>query len=332
MNKYEVHIIDKPDLGWDETLLEGETESLTLYQTTYWASRLIDFSGFRPLYLSVCRSGKLLLKLLLFSCSPFHLKGPRNRLKHTALSLLSGRFGTLLWYGEPVSFSGADQAAYFCLAEAVDNYARKERLKLISGEWPIAMGPALPGHWKTRKWASFKVDLTPEPEIISAGFKPAARNKIRKALNDGITVRRIKTIEELKTYYNFAENCAKRYEKTMYGFKDFETMWRYFRPSCIYETFVAEHQENMIAGLSVWGYGASIAELGSFQSERSYQEKLNGPDLIKWQIIQWAHENKLRSFDLAGINPDPKTEKETNIRRFKEKWGGTYYEYLSILP
>ena len=115
----------------------------------------------------------------------------------------------------------------------------------------------------------------------------------------------------------------------MYGFLDFETMWRHFRPNAVFETFVAEKSNVPIAGLSVWGYNGIIAELGSFQSEKGFVEKLYGSDLIKWEVLRWGSEQGYRAFDLAGISPKPQDAKERGIRQFKEKWGGQLKAYYT---
>ncbi len=199
-----------------------------------------------------------------------------------------------------------------------------------SGRWP-GRKPC-PRSWRTRRWATLKLDLRPGPEALREGFKPAARKAIARAERDGITVRRIESLEELERYYRFAEDCSRRYGKRLYGFRDFSTIWELIRPVGVFETFAAEHRGETIAGLSVWGCGKSIGELGSFQSERSFREKLYGPDLVKWELIRWACAAGLESYDLAGINPQPASEKESGIRRFKEKWGGAWEEYLLVRP
>ncbi len=149
-------------------------------------------------------------------------------------------------------------------------------------------------------------------------------------MRDKISVRKIETLDELRAYYDFVEECSKRYGKKVYGFDDFGTMWKYLRGAGTFETFVAEHDGKMIAGLSVWGSNGKLCEIGSFQSQDAYERKLFGPDLLKWTIMQWACEQDHVSFDLGGVNPEPVDEKELNIRRFKEKWGGEYSEYLIV--
>jgi len=331
MSQYEVNISGSPQENWNDTLTEGESESLALFHTAFWADCLTELVGYEPLFLSVNKDNQPLLRLALFSCSFLKVKGAWNLAVHTTRALLSLKTGTIQWYGQPVFFKEADETAYRLLAEAVDELARKKKVKLTGGEWPLEMGSVLPGHWKMQKWASLKVDLTRELETIFSNFKPAARKAIKKAQRDGITVRRTANENELLEYGRFATNCAKRYGKRNFRGDDYLLYQNKLRQkNFIFETFYAEHLGQIIAGLSVYGDKKRILEMGSFQSEKSFREKLYGPDLIKWHIIQWAKSSGIRQFDLAGINPDPSDPKERNIRKFKEKWGGVYFEYLVV--
>ena len=38
----------------------------------------------------------------------------------------------------------------------------------------------------------------------------------------------------------------------------------------------------------------------------------------------------MRYYDLAGFNPNPISEKERGIEKFKRKWGGKKYDYYGI--
>ncbi|OGF99378.1 MAG: hypothetical protein A2Z86_06205 [Candidatus Glassbacteria bacterium GWA2_58_10] len=330
MDRYRTRIADTPGPGWDESLLLGSTGSLALYQTSHWAARQEELQSFKPAYITVEDQDQAVLRLTVFASDPFKLRGARNIAHGLYHALRSGKRGSLLWHGQPVAFTGAEESAYRALAQAVDGFAAERSLRVSAGEWPLDMAAALPERWKRKKWATLKVELTPEPEEIFAGFKSSARKAIKKAQQDGITVRRVADLVELEQYYHFAAECARRYHKSLIGFRDFSSMWQYLRPNGIYETFIAEHDGEMIAGLSVWGYGDCIGEVGSFQSGRSFREKLYGPDLIKWEMLRWACGRNLKIFDLAGINPEPRDEKEKNIRRFKEKWGGGIFYYLMI--
>jgi hypothetical protein len=240
----------------------------------------------------------------------------------------------LIWYGQPVlsaALPACDEGkALESLARTLNELRHTLRLGISAGQWPLDQAAALPQGWAMRTWGTFRVDLRPGADVLFEKFKQSARKGIRRAVRDNIVVRKINTLDQLREYYIFVEECSKRYGKHVYGFDDFGTMWKYLRTVGIFETFVAEHDGKMIAGLSVWGSNGKFCEIGSFQSQDAYERKLFGPDLLKWTIIQWACEQGHISFDLGGVNPKPVDEKELNIRRFKEKWGGEYSEHLIV--
>jgi len=74
-----------------------------------------------------------------------------------------------------------------------------------------------------------------------------------------------------------------------------------------------------------------IIEGGVTRSEKDTKMKLYSQDLIKWKIIEWGINNKMRYYDLAGFNPNPESKKEYGIFRYKKKWGGKRYDYYKII-
>ena len=66
------------------------------------------------------------------------------------------------------------------------------------------------------------------------------------------------------------------------------------------------------------------------RSSEDYVKKLYSQDLIKWKIIEWGVQRKMNYYDLAGANPNPTSEKEKGILRYKRKWGGKRYDYNII--
>lgn len=318
-----------PD-DWDESVRRGECLTLLLYHTTHWARRQRRLLGYRPVYFSIDSPGGPVLRLLGFACVPWRAVGIGAAAREAVHCGRRRALGTLRWYGLPVATAPADTAAYAALANVVQSFAAKRWLAPSGGNWPLEVAEAATALWPCHPWATLIVPLGPSLEAMEANLRRSARKAIRRARRDGLTVRRVQTIDQLRDYYSFAEECSRRYRKRMYGFRDFESMWCDIRPHGVFETFVAEKDDQMIAGLSIWGFGSSVGELGSFQSERSFQEKLFGPDLVKWEALRWGHAAGLTRFDLAGVNPDPATDKEAQIRQFKEKWGGEYVEYLAV--
>jgi len=65
------------------------------------------------------------------------------------------------------------------------------------------------------------------------------------------------------------------------------------------------------------------------RSKIDFEEKLYAQDLIKWKIIEWGVKNKMKYYNLVGFNPNPISQKEIGVKRYKEKWGGkTVYFWI----
>jgi hypothetical protein len=330
-NGRRVEIAREPASDWDASILPTSAERLVVYHTTGWARRMEEFLGYGTRFVTVYGDdGRPTLRLVLSIGWPLKVRGLGESARILLPALTSARLGIMKWVGEPVLLSGDGEQDYLDLVDALKAYSRRWRLRMGAGAWPISYEGLLPDSWRAVRGATLLVDLSKSTEEIFAGFKSSARKAIRRAERDGIRVRQVDSIDDLRAYYRFAENCSQRYRKRMHGVEDFESMWNHIRPEGHFETFVAEHDGEPIAGLSVWGFGRTVGELGSFQSERSFREKLFGPDLIKWKLMEWGHDQGLALLDLSGVSPEPTNDKDASIRQFKEKWGGQYYEYTYI--
>ena len=325
-----IRIDEAPPGGWDELIMSGEARPVHLYHSTSWALRMHDLFRLQPYYVSVLSSGVPLLCLL-------GLAGYYRPVGHGARALVrrfldSVPFRPLdfRWYGEPIHLAGASADAYSFLASYLESFLKTKRFKLHSGEWPIDQAGSLPSAWNVRTWATLKIDLSKPLDSVFATFRSSARKELRKARDAGVSVRRVESIDELREYYDCASRWSRRYGKMLYGFEDFASLWRRLRGWGVYESFVAYHAGAPIAGLSICGDRRAVVETGSFQSEESYLMKLGGPDMLKWEAIQWTHSQGIPVFDLAGVSPRPIAAKEIGIRRFKEKWSSAEHLYCIV--
>lgn len=316
---------------WNEWV--ASSPNATLFQTTYWADRLVDLLGFEPKYLTLHeRNNPVPVALLLYFRAAYnHLYYWKKPFGGIVLAILKRLVPVYLWHGGPLVLQGNPITIIPSLLSEVEKRAKIERIAYIQPSEVTTIGVCYtPDGWDKKVWATYRVDLQPDEETLWRNLKNSARKAVKRAQRDGVTVRRISSLEELRDYYYFAAQCAKRLGKRMYGFDDFATMWKHFHDNAVFEVFVAYHRGEKIAGLGIWGFSGIIGELGAFQSAEAYEKKLYGQDLIKWNVIRWGHRQGFRRLDLAGVNPNPQTPKEGGIRQFKEKWGGKYVEYPII--
>lgn len=328
---FTINISKYPSADWDDNLLKGKSASLHLFHSTSWANRLESLLDFEPLYISVKKNDNLSLLLLGFKQpnGPLFSKSSIKRIFKNPAKLFAIK-RQFIWYGQPIFFQEQDESSYKFLAESLSKLLIQQKLVLDYGEWPMQQQSCLSNFWSTKVWATLKLDLNSDLENIFSSFKSSARKEINKAERNNVVVKRISNLDELRDYYSFACICSKRYQKNMYGFKDYESMWTYLREWGYFETFAAYENGRLSAGLSIWGDKYSMIEIGSFQSEDSFNNKFGSSDAIKWNVIKWGKSAGLKTYDLAGVNPNPNNEKEIGIKRFKQKWTTNELQYLVL--
>lgn len=337
MSQLSVEILESVDPTlWNSWVSRAEFG--TIFQTTFWADKVSDLLDCRPYFFVVRHENQPLDQPALVLVG-FDIRSDFISDKHTPRSTFFrelaykflGMRRHFQWFGQPavVDQAVAVESCKVLLLE-MERFCRAKKIHRVGpSELPISNMASIPPHWKTEEWATLIVDLQQGEDALWRNLKKTARKAIRSAQEKGISVRQIGSPDEFPAYFDFASRCAARYGKKLY-FKDLEISWRRLHDSAVFEIFIAENDGEPIVSLGVWGYNGIIAELGSFQSERSFSEKLYGGDLIKWEVLRWGSMHGYRAFDLAGVNPNPLTEKERGIRQFKEKWGGQYQPYMII--
>ena len=99
----------------------------------------------------------------------------------------------------------------------------------------------------------------------------------------------------------------------------------------IYKIFIACDEKGILGSISIWGFANVISERGVYRSKFAKKNNKHDQDILKDWILRFAINNKIIHFDLAGFNPNKSlSNKENNIKRFKEKFGGKKYIYQNI--
>jgi hypothetical protein len=239
----------------------------TIFQTSFWADRLCELWDCTPYYFTLSRAADLpVLMLLGFDIRSDEIRQENvhlvSNLKNTVFKNWRKKYRRFQWFGQPALVSpDAGGEAYRALFSAVEDFCRTNKISTLGpSEIPESAAACLRESWQKAEWATFMIDLQQGEDALWRNLKKTARKAIRSAQEDGLIVRQIRSLEDLRAYYEFACKCAARYGKKMHGFIDFKTMWQHFHTNAIFETFVAEKDGAPIAGLSVWGYNGIIAE------------------------------------------------------------------------
>ena len=300
----------------------------SVFQTTFFGDRLVELFGWDRLYIEVVdrSANRVVGAVAAFVAKPgssgSFIRGMANRVRRVR--------SRVQWHGQPSILPGYDPSSVTrILLDRIEERCEELSLGGVDGS-QVVPGVLLPDGWTATEWATFHVDVNRPEEEVWASLGKTARKAVRRAEKQSISVRRIKDLAELEDYYRFAVDVRAETDRQLIGFKDFETMWRHLRGPGIYETFVALVNGRRAAGLSVWGHGDMVTELGAFVPQWSKDAGLNAGDALKWNIIRWACKQEIKTYDLAGFNPDPIDEKERLITRFKAKWGGQRVDFQFV--
>jgi hypothetical protein len=163
------------------------------------------------------------------------------------------------------------------------------------------------------------VDLQKSEDEHWSQLHRSARKTVSRAQRDGIVVRTVTDMSELRHLYEAVIDSRKRMGLRSFGFRNWELMWEWLNPTGAIHMFVAEVADQVLACLGVWAFGKMIQEFASVR----IVDKSPAGDLLKWEVIQWGRSRGYDSYDLAGVNLSPDaSDKEKQIARHKLKWGG----------
>jgi hypothetical protein len=300
----------------------------SLFQTTFFGDRLVELFGWDRLYFEVVDrpTDEVVGTLAAFEGRPgsggSFVRGIANRVRRVR--------PRVHWHGQPVVLSGYDSPVVIrALLLRIGELCDELSLGGVDGS-ALADGVSIPRGWNATDWATYHIDVNRPEEEVWTSLSRTARKAVRRAEKQSISVRRVRDVDELEDHYSFATKVKAEVGQKLIGFRDFETMWRHIRGPGIFETFVAEIDGRAAAGISVWGHGDTITEIGAYVPRRSKEVGLNAGDALKWHIIRWACGQEFKLFDLAGFNPNPIDEKERLIDRFKAKWGGQRVDFKFV--
>lgn len=320
--------ISKSPLDWDLDLKnKGD-----LLQTTYWGVVLNKLDKAKPIFIEVFDGDIIIVKWLVFHCIPWdrNLNSVRKGFKGYLM-----RKGFIRAYGAPVFFTDDKYQITMGTHEIiqwVESYAKDEKLlfiELMETYDRHYVSSTRLDNYEEKKWATLIVDLC--QDNIWNGISGAARKSINKAKREGITVKRIDGFEEYIDLYIKNYNLFNGRKTLDIDIENSKIAWDQDSNTHYYYYYVAQKESQVIGMLGMYVFNGVATEIMSALSPDAFEKKLPAQDLLHWEMFTEAMELGCHSFDLSGINPAPQTPKENGIRRFKEKWNGSYVEYNKYL-
>lgn len=316
-----LEVYEKPDSDWNNRLLQY---GLGNHNQTKERGIHFERQGKTPLFLHfVDNKGNIIAQLLLAKSQRFEQKTMTRKI----LKKLPGLKKMLyFWIYGPIIFEPSKSSLVY---SELGRFLLSKNCRVFGTTNPMVSSDisSLRKNFQIKEWATYCIDLKKsKEEIYEKISKHSGRKNIERSIKKGVTIEEINE-KSLLEYSKFIES-----EKTTdfeSGYKRALAWWRLMEPLGR-SGFLARWNEKIVGCLLFYYFNNVIIEGGVVRSSLDTENKLYSQDLIKWKILEWGMEHKMRFYDLSGHNPYPETKKEEGIKRYKAKWGGKKETYWFI--
>jgi len=314
---------DKPDPKWNDRLVESGLG--TIYQASRMSSSYIDYK--KPIFLTfVNEKGSIVGQLQLNEIPRFEKKGKKGDILKKIPRL---KKKICKWAYGPIIFDTNFKSDIYI---ALGKFLTSRNFAVSGTQHPLSTEgiSVLEKDFELKRWSTFLIDLTKSQNDLYRNIdKNSGRKNIERAIKRGVIIEEINE----KNLHEFTELYYWYKEKRMAKNEEFDNMrkWWKIQQPLGYSGFLSKRNDFPLGGIMFSHFNKYIIEGGVSRSEKDTKMKLYSQDLMKWKIIEWGINNKMRYYDLAGFNPNPESKKEDGIFRYKKKWGGKRYDYYKII-
>jgi CelD/BcsL family acetyltransferase involved in cellulose biosynthesis len=234
-------------------------------------------------------------------------------------AMMSMPFGT---YGGPVVGNDAPESADDLLAKRFFEEARSTRVAFAElVDFPPRTGAASP-EARGLEDDTQVLDLSSGIDEVLKGFKPANRNKIRKAQKAGVTVRRGRRKDDFRWYHRVLLDCSKAWGgRVRFDRKFFEGLSAIETGSV--QLWLAEYEGSVVAGLMNFAHNDNVMNWGAVTMRDA--RHLSPMNLLHSDAVKAAVEDGLRTYNFgssAGFK---------GVEEFKTSFGTTRVGYRHYL-
>lgn len=339
--KITVEQITPHDKEWD-SLVKSVPEG-TLYQTTHWAGYLEkDFQVKTFFFIAKGEKGDILASLFLYRIPSFRRLLKFGVLGNFIFKLINSLILVMRWDFGPLIY---DKTNFKEILE----YFLKATMKLIGKKRPVFLRKiSVPIHnnknytteghnillnlgFRQKAFATVVTNLEKEEGELWNDLEYSAKKAIKKSSALNLNVSLLKK-ERLNDYYKILRESRERAGVDLPPYYPNSIIWDELEgKKGILKVFSVEKEGKLLGAIGILNFNGIIFEIGPAQSNYAFKNKVYVNDILKWHIIKNGKIEGAKLYDLCGIFYSPKNEKERNLNRFKEKWGGekVFYKYYS---
>ncbi len=280
--------------------LVAEDEAATFFHTSEWSEVLTStLPGFESAHVTAREHGRLVSIMPVLS---------RPRLRTATLESMA--FGT---FGGPVLGAHAPAAAAGAVLAAFAGAAASLRVGLaqVVDRSGRIQDSHLPGFRRTDDTLQV-VSLEASYDELERHFKPSARNKVRKAIKAGVTVRRAESEADFLAYHAVLEECSREWAiRPRPGREFFSALFELDRD--VVQMWLAFHDGDVLAGDLNFALHGTVMNWGNVSTDAA--KSLAPNNLLHANAIEQGVRDGYQTYDLGssgGIE---------GVRAFKSSFG-----------
>lgn len=315
---------------WDDMLLSNEASSS--YQIYNFSRIYKEAYDSKPIFIYVKNaSGKIVGQLLALIHNKRYWWDANVFTKTIGLTL--NLHTSLNWfYGPVIHNSEHKELIINKFITAIEEVAKTNSVTIIQGgSAPLSDNSTdilfKNNGYDLTPWVTYHIDLTQDIQTLYRNLKKSTRYDIRKSETVGLQFEVVDKRETMNEFTRLKHEEKKRIgERLGSATQNFFTdlLWKYFYNEGYEKLFLARFDGEVVGGIYGRIFNNNMIQYGVSNTPR--KELFVGP-FLTWNVIKWAKEFGLESFDMGGANPNPKNEKEKQIKFYKSKWGGELKEY-----
>lgn len=175
--------------------------------------------------------------------------------------------------------------------------------------------------------ATILLDLDRELNDILMSFEEKTRYNVRLAQKKGVIIREDPSEKGIRIFHEMYKETANREKFLVHPLKYYQMIREILFERGMGSNFTAYYNEKPIADVIVFCFGSKVWYMyGASSSE--YRNVMSN-HLLHWQVIRWAKERNVKTYDLWGIPANPKEEHPLwGVYRFKKGFGGKTVKYI----
>lgn len=171
---------------------------------------------------------------------------------------------------------------------------------------------------------TYRINLDKTIDELWVALKGRTRTAIRTAERKQVMVKNSDSMSNLKAFYSLYSSMGRRKDFPVQSFEFFEDVWNKFLPKGQAKVFTAYYEKEAVSTAFLLVFARKCEYLWGAVNDQF--RNVSPSQKLHWQIIKWAKQEGLSTYDLGGVPPDP--DELPGITLFKSSFGGDFTELI----